>query len=32
MVNRIKGYFEKKDEDKYFIISLENGDTIQKYQ
>ena len=33
MVNGIKGYFfKKKDEDKYLIISLENGDTLQKYQ
>ena len=32
MVNRIKGYFEKEDEDKYLIISLENGNPIQKYQ
>ena len=32
MINKIKGHFEEKDEDKYLIISLENGDTIQKYQ
>ena len=32
MINRIKGHFEEKDEDKYLIISPENGDTMQKYQ
>ena len=32
MINRIKGHFEEKDEDKHLIISPENGDTIQKYQ
>ena len=32
MINKIKGHFEEKDGDKYLIISLENGDTIQKYQ
>ena len=32
MINRIKGYFEEKDGDKYIIISSENGDIMQKYQ
>ena len=32
MINRIKGHFEEKDENKHLIISPENGDTIQKYQ
>ena len=32
MINRIKGHFEKKDEDKCLIISPENVDTIQNYQ
>ena len=32
MINRINGHFEKKDGDKYLIISPENGDTMQKYQ
>ena len=32
MINRIKGYFQEKDGDKYLIISPEKGDTIQKYQ
>ena len=32
MINRIKGHFEEKDEDKYLIISPENGDAIQKCQ
>ena len=32
MINRIKGYFEEVDGDKYLIISSENGDIMQKYQ
>ena len=32
MINRMKGHFEEKDGDKYLIISLKSGDTIQKYQ
>ena len=32
MINRIKGYFEEVDRDKYLIISSENGDIMQKYQ
>ena len=32
MIYKIKSHFGKKDGDKYLIISLENGDTIQKYQ
>ena len=32
MINRINGYFEEKDGDKYLIISHKNGGTIQKYQ
>ena len=32
MINRINGHFEEKDGDKYLIITLKNGDTIQKYQ
>ena len=32
MINRIKDQFEEKDEDKYLIISPENGDMMQKYQ
>ena len=32
MIYKIKGHFEKKDGDKYLIISPENSDTIQKYQ
>ena len=32
MINRIKGHFEKVDEDKYLIISSENSDIMQKYQ
>ena len=28
MIYKIKGHFEKKDGDKYLIISPENGDTI----
>ena len=31
MIYKIKGHFEKKDGDKYLIISPENGDAIQKY-
>ena len=31
MINRIKDHFEEEDEDKYLIISPENGDTTQKY-
>ena len=32
MINRIKGHFEEVDEDKYLIISSENGDIMQKCQ
>ena len=32
MINRINGHFEVKDGNKYLIISLKNGHTIQKYQ
>ena len=32
MINRIKGYFEEVDGDKFLIISSENGDIMQKYQ
>ena len=32
MINKIKGHFEEVDEDKYLIISSENGDIMQKYQ
>ena len=32
MINKINGHFEEKDGDKYLIINLKNGDTIQKYQ
>ena len=32
MINKIKGYFEEKDGDKYLIISSKNGDIMQKYQ
>ena len=32
MIDRIKGYFEKVDGDKYLIISSGNGDIMQKYQ
>ena len=32
MINKIKGYFEEADGDKYLIISSENGDILQKYQ
>ena len=32
MINRIKGHFENVDENKYLIISSENGDIMQKYQ
>ena len=32
MINRIKGHFEEKDEDKYLTINSENGDIMQKYQ
>ena len=32
MINRIKRNFEEKNEDKYLIISSENGDIMQKYQ
>ena len=32
IINRINGHFEKKDGDKYLIISPENGDTMSKYQ
>ena len=32
MINKIKGYFEEIDGDKYQIISSENGDIMQKYQ
>ena len=28
----IKGHFEEVDEDKYLIISSENGNIMQKYQ
>ena len=32
MINKVKGYFEEVDGDKYLIISSENGDIMQKYQ
>ena len=32
MINRIKGYFEELDGDKYLIIISENRDIMQKYQ
>ena len=32
MINRIKGYFEENDGDKYLIISSKNDDKMQKYQ
>ena len=32
MIYKVKGHFEKKEGDKYLIISPENGDAIQKYQ
>ena len=32
MINRIKGYFEEVDGDKYLIISSENDDIMQKYK
>ena len=32
MINRIRGHFEQVGEDKYLIISSENGDIMQKYQ
>ena len=32
MINRIKGYFEEVDGDKYLIINSKNGDIMQKYQ
>ena len=32
MINKIKGYFEEVDGDKYLIISSENGGIMQKYQ
>ena len=32
MINRIKGHFEKIDEDEYLIISSEISDIMQKYQ
>ena len=32
MINRINGHFEEKDGDKYLIIGLKNGHTVQKYQ
>ena len=32
MINRIKDYFEELDEDKYLMISSENGDIMQKCQ
>ena len=32
MINKIKGHFEEEDEDKYLIISSENGNIMQKYQ
>ena len=32
IINRINGYFEEKDGDKYLVISAKNGDTVQKYQ
>ena len=31
MINRTKGHFEERDEDKYLIISSENGNIMQKY-
>ena len=31
MINKIKGYFEEVDGDKYLIISSEYGDIMQKY-
>ena len=32
MINRIKSHFEEVDEDKYLIISSQNGHIMQKYQ
>ena len=32
MINKIKGFFEEVDGDKYLIISSENDDIMQKYQ
>ena len=32
IINKIEGYFEKVDGDKYLIINSENGDIMQKYQ
>ena len=32
MINKIKGYFEEVDGDKYLVISSENDDIMQKYQ
>ena len=32
MINKIKGHFEEIDENKYLILSSENGDIMQKYQ
>ena len=32
MINKIKGFFEEVDGDKYLIISSENGYMMQKHQ
>ena len=32
MINKLKCHFEEVDEDKYLIISSENGAIMQKYQ
>ena len=32
MINRIKGYFEEVDGEKYLIISSEKDNIMQKYQ
>ena len=32
MINKIKGYFEEVDGDRYLILSSKNGDIMQKYQ
>ena len=32
MINKIKGYFEEVDGDKYLFTSSENGGIMQKYQ
>ena len=32
MINKINGYFEEVDGDRYLILSSKNGDIMQKYQ